>query len=366
MPPAGRRVFCIVALWCAACSSNGRVAATSGWWGSVRSNVDAIVPAWQYTRDCGYSAVIPGATVEALWVFCDTARSAPSTEFFTSTAARGLFAPGRAPSELVEQGPATLLGQFLPAPRGLSCPGGYTPPWTNGVTALPGTTRVLVSYVVFCVTASALTPLQFGIATYDTSTRSMVSNAPAVFSGSPLAAMRQLRDPVIYDDGAGDAIYFTVARCASMALGSCATGEVDVARVPMDSRRSWEDPGAYRWWSGTTWSADPSDAVSVVKGATPTATSMQRYGSVSGGPFVLLEQTAVNGAFRVWSAPTPTGPWKLRRGDTAVPECGSGAGFDLCRAIIGHPELSTSTVIAYSAYRPADQRVGVGWFTLDP
>ena len=367
LPTRWAKATCCLVVFAGGCASGPppRAAATTGWWGPARSNVDLLDPPWDYTRDCGYSAEVAAGTGDALWVFCDTARTRPTSQFFTSTAARGPTTVAQAPTKLVELGPAHEFGQFIPAPSDLSCPGGYTPPWTNGMTARSGTTQVLITYEVFCATASTLTPLRFGIATYDTATRTFTSNRPDLFTGSPLPKSQRLQDPVIFDDGTGDAVYFTIPECTAPALGACNSGTIKVARAPIGRGRGWEDRTQYQWWNGTTWSSDAAAAASVIATITPTATSTQRFAGVSGGPFVLLEQTAVDGAFRVWTAPAPTGPWTLRRKGLKVPDCGAGTGIDLCRAIIGHPELSTPTKIAYSAYRPSDHHVGVGWFNLD-
>ncbi len=249
----------------------------------------------------------------------------------------------------------------------MPCAGGYTPPWTNGVVAIPASTQIAISYVVWCVSGGTTVAKQFGVATFDTVTKTFVSNATAVFVGSPLDRTHQLGNPVLFDDGTGPAMYFTADDCTSTAFGACGAGTLKIARVALVGTRPWETAASYRWWTGSTWSTDPAAAVNDVSGITPIDTSIMQIGGLPGGPFVLLEEPDIAGGFRAWTAPTPTGPWTLRRSDLLVPDCGTGTGLDLCRAIIGHSELSiagASSTIAYSAFRPSDQKVCVGWFTL--
>jgi hypothetical protein len=81
------------------------------------------------------------------------------------------------------------------------------------------------------------------------------------------------------------------------------------------------------------------------------------YSSVGQG-LALVEETSIGGAFRVWHATSPPGPWNL--GPTSKVPCTSGNGaLNFCRALIGHPELSTSSQLLLSFYDPGTNHVWV-------
>jgi hypothetical protein len=71
-----------------------------------------------------------------------------------------------------------------------------------------------------------------------------------------------------------------------------------------------------------------------------------------GRRLVLVEQTGIEGAFTVYGSVSPTGPWKrIRSGRVPCRDRGGYANF--CRAIIGHPELSTPAELVLSYFDPA-------------
>jgi hypothetical protein len=74
----------------------------------------------------------------------------------------------------------------------------------------------------------------------------------------------------------------------------------------------------------------------------------------------MVEQTSLAGGFQAWQAASPAGPW--RRILTGQVPCRKGAQHgtqDLCRAIIGHPELSTRGRLLVSYFNPGDSHVDV-------
>jgi hypothetical protein len=87
----------------------------------------------------------------------------------------------------------------------------------------------------------------------------------------------------------------------------------------------------------------------------------------------MVEMTSITGTYDVFTASTSAGPWHLETSGT-VPGCQSGSGF--CHALVGHPELSTSSqlVITYfnpnagprGASGPIGHLVGVGTSYGDP
>ena len=63
----------------------------------------------------------------------------------------------------------------------------------------------------------------------------------------------------------------------------------------------------------------------------------------------MIEQTSSTGAFTVYEASSPDGTWTEKTSGT-VPCITEGDSF--CRAIIGHPELSTSSDLLLSYFNP--------------
>jgi hypothetical protein len=64
---------------------------------------------------------------------------------------------------------------------------------------------------------------------------------------------------------------------------------------------------------------------------------------------VLIEQTNIVGGFTVYQASRPSGTWQEKTSGT-VPCTIEGDSF--CRAIIGHPELSTRSHLLVSFFNP--------------
>jgi hypothetical protein len=323
--------------------------------GPVRSNLDLY--GWSAARDCGFSEPLVAQPGSSLWIFCDSVVTRPDQTwyFVTSTAALGPDTPGTAPAGLTELGAFGVPAQFVPAATGIPCPR-YTPAWASGALLLPFTTRILITHVSHCVMSDTeYIPKRYGVADWDGASRTFVHNAPAVFaSDGVLPAPQRLRSPV-YHDGYW---YFFANDCTSSALGACTAGSVFVARVAVGedaaNRRPWANPARYRWLGSQRWTASWAEARSVIPGARPsTGVSVDWYPSL--GRFVLIEQTSIAGHFRVWAATHPAGPWTLRR--SAQVPCAPGSGF--CRAVIGHPELSTGGTLALSFFQPADARVHV-------
>ena len=67
-------------------------------------------------------------------------------------------------------------------------------------------------------------------------------------------------------------------------------------------------------------------------------------GDVPGQHYVAVNETSIGGNYQVWTATSPAGPWTdILTGRL----CASGDG---CHALIGHPELSTSSDLLVSYY----------------
>jgi hypothetical protein len=349
-------------------------------------------------RDCGYSAPLPANPRRSLWLFCDTPvyvrhKTARGRVTWTlrqfisgSTAAAGqaVAGPGpagRMPGQLSEVGtpglgaaaapgstpasgtpaaggaPAPFLWRpaGLVTPAGLPCgdgAGSYAASWISGVTRVPGTPDLLIAFNNYCVLngAGGFLPEGFGLAEYDPATAT-VSNDVTVFSGTNLgtAAPAQLLGSPVFS---GRYLYLFGPTCTALAHGGCATGTVYEARVPA-SPLAWTDPLSYQWQrrgSPGSWTSDAAAATSIIAGARPSAVSVAAF-PVAGRPFILVEQTDIAGAFTVYESQAPAGTWK-RITSGQVP-CRPGTGYvNFCRAIIVHPELSTSTQLVLSYFDP--------------
>ena len=356
--------------------------------GLVRSNYERatgdLVP-----RDCGYSVPLPEKSGWSLWLFCDTAvTSAGGTRIDrlilgTDTAAAGPGQAGQAPSRLSEiptpPTPSVLPSNaapepFLPAPQGLVLPGGtqpcsgsgdYAAAWITGVAAEPGGQgKLLISYNDYCVTGDStslgtdvpgsLTPEGSGLVEYDPATNQLGPPYEVFASSAGLALPVQqvLGSPVFR----GGYLYqFGFCSAATLPTG-CAAGKVFMVRVQATAA-AWQNPASYQYWTGRGWSLDPNTAASVLPASHPLGVSVGDY-AADGHQLVMVEQTSLAGGFQVWQAASPAGPW--RRGRSGRVPCRSGIGpgaGELCRALIGHPELSTRDQLLISYYNPGNAHV---------
>jgi hypothetical protein len=335
------------------------------------------------SRDCGYSSPLPGPPGRSLWLFCDTeiagGRGGTIQRLIlgTDTAAAGPYRPGRAPARLSElptpPSPARpgdgAPQPFLPAPPGLllpgstlpcAGPGAYPASWISGVTpeapgAGPG--ELLISYDDYCVTGSddAQTAEGFGLVAYDP--RRNLLGPPALVFGSlagiQLPAQQVLGSPLVAADGYLYLFGFChAAGCAGVFL----------VRTPAQPG-SWRNPLTYQYWTGLGWSPDAAAAGPLaIPAGGPLGISAGDY-AADGRGLVMVEQTTLAGGFQVWQAGSPAGPWRrilagrvpCRRGA----QRGTGA---LCRAIIGHPELSTRRQLFISYFDPGRDHVEVSGY----
>ncbi len=354
-------------------------------------------------RDCGYSVPLPGRPGWSLWLFCDTAvTSARGTKIDrlilgTDTAAAGPYQPGQVPDRLSEiptpPAPAARPSDgapepFLPAPQHLVLPGStqpcsgsgrYPAAWITGVAAEPASAtgsgassrrgQVLISYNDYCVTGDAgslgtdvpgsLTPEGTGLAEYDPA-RNQLGPLEQVFGGTfglaqagvALPVQQVLGSPVFH---AGYLYLFGFCSAATLPTG-CATGKVFMVRVQA-TPAAWQNPLSYQYWTGRGWSLDPNTAASVLPAGQPLGISAGDY-SAEGHQLVLVEQTSLAGDFQVWQASSPTGPWRRVRTGRVPCRAGPGPGAgELCRALIGHPELSTRNQLEISYFNPGDGHV---------
>ncbi|HWG15530.1 MAG TPA: hypothetical protein VG268_19890 [Streptosporangiaceae bacterium] len=360
-------------------------------------------------RDCGYSTPLPARPGWSLWLFCDTAVTGTKGARLdrlilgTDTAAAGPYRAGQSPVRLSElptpPAPAALPSDgapepFLPAPQNLVRPGStlpcsgtgtYPAAWITGVAreaaeAGPGSRdQVLISYNDYCVTGDtgslgtdvpgSLTAEGAGLIEYDPATNRL-GPPEQVFggtlglaqSGIALPVQQVLGSPVF--DG-GYLYQFGFCSAATLPTG-CATGKVFMVRVQA-SPAAWRNPLSYQYWTGSGWSLDPNTAASVLPasggGSHPLGVSAGDY-RADGHGLVVVEQTSLAGDFQVWQASSPAGPWRhLRSGRVPCRAAnGHGAG-NLCRAVIGHPELSTSSRLLISYFNPGNDHVDTSAFS---
>jgi hypothetical protein len=339
-------------------------------------------------RDCGYSVALPGKARQSLWLFCDTlVTSRQGAEIGgpilgTGSAAEGPYRADQAPTSLTEvktpgaapgaapPADATARGApepFLGAPAGvtfpasnLPCAGGldYPARWITGVAREPASSghpgHVLISYNDYCVSGSSqFTPEAFGLLDYDPAGN--VLGPPAqVFQAAPgqqLTPQWQLGSPVF----AGGYLYLY----RSCALGQgCGNPGVYLVRT-LASPTWWQNGFAYQYWTGISWSVSPARAAPLSSHPATLEVSTGDF-SAEGHGLVMIEQTSLAGDFTVWQATAPPGPW--HRIETGTVPCSTGrlhSPSGLCRALIGHPELSTRGELLISFFDPGTNHVEV-------
>jgi len=339
----------------------------------VLSNFETAAPGNVASRDCGYSEKLPGLQ-QSLWLFCDSVWSGTSSGFWLgATAARGPFTAGQVPTGLTElPTPPAAVGTlpsnrppagFLPKPTGLVLPDGtpcsvpgsaYSASWISGVAREPSTAdpnKLLIVYADVCVHPGGLPSEGFGLVEYLPSSNTLSGQTRVFTQLSGLPFQKILGSPVFR----GGYLYLYGFTCDSNAWGACGAGRATVARVAADPT-SWRNGSAYRFWTGSTWSSDHTAAASVIPSATPLAVHVDDFSALGKG-LILIEQPDISGAFRVWQASSPTGPWTQLT--TATAPCGAQSGLNLCRAYFGHPELSTSSSLMMSYYDPTNDHVSV-------
>ena len=356
---------------------------------SVVSNYE-IATGNNLQRDCGFSHRLPSDSTLSVWLFCDTpiANSSGTVIGFIpgSTAAVGPFTRGKVPADIseipmpptpVETLPSSQAPQqFLPTPHGLVLPDGTTPcgasgsnsyaaTWMSGVTREPSSANsslLLISFTDVCVSGgSTITTERFGIAEYNPATNTVIAATRVFASASPgqdLGATRPqllLGSPVF----SGSFLYLFSAVCSSAGFGACGAGSVYLARTPANPT-SWRQSGTYQFFdpgASGGWTSDAASAQSVISGAEPFAVTADSFSSVGQG-LDLIEETSLGGNFRVWTASSPPGPWTQKTSGQVPCTSGSGA-LNFCRALIGHPELSTSSQLLLSFYDPGSDHVRV-------
>jgi hypothetical protein len=341
-------------------------------------------------RDCGFSQTIGGG--KALWLFCDTqvynARGERGEFIAGATAAEGSYKSGEVPTTLTEipKPPTSISGypfnggpqQFLPppedvhAPGGGSCPsaGGYAASWTSGLTAIPGSEKLLIVYDEVCVTPKKLIVEGLAMREYTPSTNTL-SGPSEIFkpssSGAALPQAKQLGSP-IFSEGffymfAGNCPLKANGEEGHGAFGECVTaGGVDIMGT-LGARSYYTNPSDYEWETASGWSKSAGSAVSIISGARPENPASVTVNSYPGKGLAMITEKNIGGAYQVYLAPSgnpSAGHWSTGHSAEGLAGCSHGRGeFDFCRALIGHPEISTSSDMLMSYFEPEIHHVEV-------
>ena len=262
---------------------------------------------------------------------------------------------------------------FLPVPAGLTLPGStlpcsgphtYPARWVTGAAREPGSSgrvpgssgRVLISYADYCVSGpDVFTPEGFGLLGYDPAGN--VLGAPAqVFAAPAGRQLPQQRQEVLGSPVFRGGYLYLFGLCGHSCRGR---GGVFLARTAA-AAASWDNGFTYRYWTGLGWSAALADATALTGTAAPGGVSAGDYRGAGRG-LVMIEQTSAAGDFSVWQAAAPTGPWRETRTGRVPCTAGQQGGQQggLCRALIGHPELSTPDDLLISFFNPGTSHVEV-------
>jgi hypothetical protein len=338
-------------------------------------------------RDCGYSSPLPGKPGWSLWLFCDTAvtsaggRKIEGLILGADTAAEGPYQAGQAPGSLREVptppagpalSPAAAPQPFLPVPGGLqlpgsilpcSGPGSYPAAWISGVASAPSPAAagsVLIAYDDYCVTGSGDGPTAegFGLAQYYPADN-LLGPVTRVFSsgfGTSLPRQQVLGSPVVGADGY---LYlFGFCPPAPPPSAGCGADQVFLART-VAAPAYWGNPFTYQYWTGGGWSPQAAAAGSLIPAGHPLGISVGDY-AADGQGLVMIVQTSLAGGFQAWQARSPAGPWRrLLAGRVPCTRSTEPGPEGLCRALIGHPELSTRGDLLISYYDPGNGHVRI-------
>jgi hypothetical protein len=298
---------------------------------TVTSRLAADPPLTDVIQDQGNPVPLPDGST--FWIFADSAHLTPPYFFVTSSAA--VSAPGSTRMTFLQDRngvPVELLARTRQE-RAQQDAKGYVPIWPTGATALPDG-RIIISYTKWYVQRqpTTFTMLSSGLFEYR-------------YPGSPQTAQpaRRIADGIwTGDEGsvgspvyAGGFVYLQVcqdSRCYSL-------------RTTPDRLA---DRSAYRWWTGTGWSAQIRDRRAMEFGANRPGRN-PALGRLPSGVWVMTDTDGGKASDHglLWVAATPYGPWSVpvRFGLKGCVSFG-------CYAAIVHPQQST------------DRRVRVGYVTF--
>lgn len=310
-------------------------------------------PLAQVRRDCPISAPLTDGHV--LWMFCDSSVVAPDgtlTGFANTSAA---FADQDDPATLWEPVDAGDKPYRFLTPTDLYQPCDAQHQrflWIESAVTVPlddGRDRVLIYYQSVCVKAGEPVDDQLfkdgGLAEY------VYDPAHPPVAGQPIVGrilVEQLfprptdglspfgQAAVLHDD------FVYVYRCRSN--GSCS-----VARVGVHAAAQ---PGAYRYWDGVRWVADPARAIQLVDpgrsyALKPSVTYWPRAQVFLMADVLDLE----TGTIGVSVARNPVGPWSVPAPVT-LPGCSRRHPYQ-CFGVEVHGDLSDRSALVFTYFNPA-------------
>ena len=209
----------------------------------------------------------------------------------------------------------------------------------------------------------SLTAEGFGLVGYDPASN-LLSPPDRVFgsvAGLPLPPQQTLGSPIILSG-----YLYLFSFCTGATNGGCGRGRVFLART-LAQPAYWQNPLSYQYWTGLGWSPDELAAATMIPAGPaarggPLEISAGNY-AADGHGLVMVEQTSLACGFQVWQATSPAGPRRVRTGQvpcqpSTQPITQDGAD-GLCRALIGHPELSTRRQLLISYFDPGNDHVEV-------
>jgi hypothetical protein len=209
----------------------------------------------------------------------------------------------------------------------------YSARWPTGAVVIPNTPEVLVTYVEVCAGLSKYHPEGWGFMEYNWRTNAIDSPPDDVFrpsnNGSPLPANLDFNSPIVTN---GRLTLFSSV-CTEGSL-ICGAGHVYYASLPA-TLPALRKPASYRVLpvasDGPTWR--------------PTGITVASYPNAQ---YRMIETTSIGGTYEVLTATAPAGPWHFETSGT-LPGCQSPAA-SFCHALVGHPELSSSSGLVITYY----------------
>lgn len=225
---------------------------------------------------------------------------------------------------------------LLKAPDGTDCDAEHSISWSTGVVAKPASDNLLMTYWSMCSAGGELHLQAYGIAEWDPTTHTAVTND--VFVQTPdLPSQMQLASP----SREGDYLYFWRPDTYAMYLARVKVAGDDV--VP----NAWNDPEQYEYKDGsspTGWTNDPLAAENVLpeseRGGFPS--SILRATNLPGEPMLLISHPDVwdSSVVSVYVAYEPGDPWQPVeewQNVTVCEPCGPNGVY----VVYSHPERST-------------------------
>ena len=267
--------------------------------------------------------------------------------------------------------------------------GSYTASWPGGGALIPGTTKLLLTHADVCISGGdSFVSERLRMVEYDPKT-GLLSNDAAPFVAAPLSAglnpVEMLSSPVFGQDGYLYLYSYTNVcmnnpGCTGKAAYPNAIYAARVSGNPLTAK--WMQKANYEWWCGSQtlcplvpsgtpgWTGVEADARSVAAFPNVTLPNGLRvaeppFGTISAGSYTANTShryvitapypSAVAGKqveFMVLEAVNPWGPFTFTHAGAVPDACSAGRN---CYAVIGHPELSTSTQFVFSWFSSDDR-----------